>query len=46
MFPTEWKDADFSDKATRKAFADWLEEKGDWRAEEVRRMWIQKIHTY
>lgn len=39
MFPNEWEGADFSDEATRKAFADFLEEKGDWRAEEVRRIW-------
>lgn len=42
MFPVEWKDADFSDKEVRLAFADFLEERGDWRAEEVRRLWIQK----
>jgi hypothetical protein len=49
MFPEEWEKSDFEDKATRKAFADWLEERGDWRAEEVRRLWtinLDNTHTY
>ena len=40
-FPPEWKDADLSDPIVRKAFADWLEERGDWRADEIRRLWIK-----
>ena len=40
MLPAEWKDANFKDPAIRGVFADWLEERGDWRADEIRRLWI------